>query len=341
MRFTMGRSVRRPVRDRRRLLMRIALIAFTLVAILGAATYLAFRQDIRAARARALAGSSLLETRCGRIEYATAGAGPAVLSIHGTGGGWDQGLKMAEGLSERGFRVIAPSRYGYLRTPLPDHPSPASEADFLACFLDALGLQQVHVIAASAGAAPALQLALRHADRVSSLVLLVPAIGGILPTEPEAMVSPFIMNVVLGSDLPYWAAMKAKPSLTLRIVAVPESLVPTLSPDDRRHLDEMIATILPVSARRRGILYDAHTQSTAAPFPLVQITVPTLLASAEDDLYRTLPNARAAAAAIPRAQLLEFERGGHLLLGCDDQLWPVVAAFMREHAAIDRGGRVP
>ena len=37
-------------------------------------------------------GSELADTRCGPIEYASLGEGPAVLLVHGAGGGFDQGL---------------------------------------------------------------------------------------------------------------------------------------------------------------------------------------------------------------------------------------------------------
>jgi 2-hydroxy-6-oxonona-2,4-dienedioate hydrolase len=41
-----------------------------------------------------------------------------VLIVHCAGGGYDQGLAFGEPLSS-GWRIIAMSRFGYLRTPLP------------------------------------------------------------------------------------------------------------------------------------------------------------------------------------------------------------------------------
>ena len=301
-----------------------------MLALAGAATCVSYTRDILVARAAAESGSRILETTCGPVEYGERGSGAPVLSIHGTGGGWDQGLFIARGLTERGFRVIAPSRNGYLRTPMPEDSSPQAEAKMLACFLDALDLDRVSVIAASAGATPALQLALQYPERVSSLVLLVPAVGGILPHDTVDQVSPVIMNVVLGSDFPYWLAMKVWPGAMLRIVAVPSSLVPQLDASAKEDLRKAISMILPVTARRRGILYDANNQKSEEPYPLERMTVPSLLVSSADDLYGTLVNARAAANAIPGAKLLEFGSGGHLLLGRDAELWPAVAQFMRE-----------
>jgi pimeloyl-ACP methyl ester carboxylesterase len=310
------------------LLRRTVAILLAVMVAGGSTTYGFYRRDLKVARNNALAGGTVVRTACGPIEYAIKGTGRPVLVIHGTGGGWDQGLFIARGLVDRGYQVIAPSRYGYLRTPMPAHPSARAEADMFVCLLDELKIDRVGVIAASAGATPALQLALHYPERMSSLVLLVPAIGGISPPDTVARVSAVVMNVVLGLDLPYWAAMRFWPSVSYKLVAVPDSLVPTLSRDDRRQLDEAIEMMLPITWRRRGIVYDAQNQMSEPPYPLRNITVPTLLISAEDDLYKTLPNARVAATAIPGARLVEVKSGGHLLLGHDTQLWPTIADFM-------------
>jgi hypothetical protein len=80
----------------------------------GAAIMAAFRSDMGAARARLAARSRLVETTCGPVEVAESGSGPAVLVVHGTGGGFDQGMMAATGPFGTGYRVIAPSRFGYL-----------------------------------------------------------------------------------------------------------------------------------------------------------------------------------------------------------------------------------
>ena len=66
--------------------------------------------------------------------------------------------------------------------------------------------------------------------------------------------------------------------------------------------------------------------------PLERVTTPTLLLSAEDDLYQTLPVARQMAKRIPDATLIEFKTGGHFLAGHAKEIWPQVAAFLREQS---------
>jgi pimeloyl-ACP methyl ester carboxylesterase len=148
---------------------------FAVAAALLAAVYSSYRGDIVKARERIASGSQIAETRCGPIEYIARGDGPAVLFVHGAGGGFDQGLDFIEPLVKSGLRVVLMSRFGYLRTPLPADASAAAQADAHACLLDALQIERAAVFGVSAGAPSSMQFALRHPQRTRALVLLVPA----------------------------------------------------------------------------------------------------------------------------------------------------------------------
>jgi pimeloyl-ACP methyl ester carboxylesterase len=97
----------------------VAIALGLLAAGLSVLVYANYQRDIHQARERVSVGSQIVETACGQIEYAVAGNGPTVLVVHGAGGGYDQGLDISRGLVRSGFRVVAMSRFGYLRTPLP------------------------------------------------------------------------------------------------------------------------------------------------------------------------------------------------------------------------------
>src|SRR5215218_9593374 len=138
----------------------------TVVVGFVAMLYASFADGMRAARARLeRLGSRVVETECGPIEYATYGEGPPVLMVHGIFGGFDQGLVFARGILGERLHSIVPTRFGYLRTPMPHGASPASQADAHACLLDALGVERVAVVGTSSGAASAIQFALRHRER--------------------------------------------------------------------------------------------------------------------------------------------------------------------------------
>jgi len=154
----------------------VAILAAVLVAGLVALMLSSYRQEIAQARERISTRSQIAQTRCGPIEYGIIGDGPPVLAVHGAGGGFDQGLDFGAALASSGFRVIAMSRIGYLRTPLPAGASAAAQADAHACLLDALNIPRAAILGASAGAPSSLQFALRHPDRCTALVLMVPAV---------------------------------------------------------------------------------------------------------------------------------------------------------------------
>ncbi len=126
--------------------------------------------------------SRLVETSAGAVEYAEADDGPPLLMIHGSGGGFDQGLAMGAPLVARGWRLIATSRFGYLRSEVPPDSSHTAQADALAELLDALGIARAPVLGGSAGAMSAASFAARHPGKCAALVVLVPAIP--LPGAP-------------------------------------------------------------------------------------------------------------------------------------------------------------
>lgn len=154
--------------------MNVAWAALLAAAIASGWAYSHFARDMARATEQAARASQVVETPCGPIEFQQAGEGEPLLVIHGSGGGHDQGMAFARPLLRHGLRVIAVSRFGYLRTPGPADASPEAQADAHACLLDALGVGQAAVLGLSAGAPSALQTAIRHPKRVRTLVLVVP-----------------------------------------------------------------------------------------------------------------------------------------------------------------------
>jgi pimeloyl-ACP methyl ester carboxylesterase len=300
--------------------------------VVGLATlvYSDYRQEIHAARARVSSGSRIVNTRCGPIEYAVAGSGPAVLVIHGAGGGFDQGLELALPLTDRGFQVIAVSRFGYLRTTLPADASPEAQAEAHACLLDELKLSRVAVIGGSAGAPSAMQLCLRHPERCSALVLLFPM--AFAPDRAQLKPPAFFMFVIkttLHSDFLFWAATKlVRDTLLKTILATPPGDFRNASTEEQARALSIMRHILPVSLREQGIWNDATVSPALPRYDLERIGVPTLLISAEDDLYGTFNSAHYTAEHIPGARFVGYLTGGHLLLGHWKEAGAEVAGFL-------------
>ena len=294
----------------------------------GLAGYAGFRRDMRCIEAAVEAGGSMATTAAGLIEYAEHGNGEPLLLIHGAGGGYDQGLLIGRDFGE-GYRIIAPSRFGYLRTPLPADFSPAAQADAHAALLDHLGLERCIVAGVSAGAPSAIELALRHPDRVKALILLVPRTydpTGSMGVD-ERLPSQMVLRMVERSaDFLFWLGIKVVRGALVRFLGVRPEVEAAASADERERVTQVMRSILPLSRRVRGIQADNATQ--IAPWPLSQICAPTLVVSAEDDLFETLPGARFTADDIPGAELRVLPSGGHLMVGQGAQVKQWVADFL-------------
>jgi pimeloyl-ACP methyl ester carboxylesterase len=237
-------------------------------------------------------------------------------------------------LARSGFRIIAMSRFGYLRTPLPVDASAGAQADAHAALLDALRIERTAVLGASAGGPSAMQFALRHADRCSALVLLVPAAyvprSGGAPSVLTPARTTFLFSTALKSDLLFWAALQFLRSTAIRsILGTPPALVDNASTDERARVDEVLQHILPVSSRRLGLLNDAAVISSLRRYDLERIAVPTLAISVADDLYGTFDGARYTAEHVPQARFIGYPTGGHLCVGHQDDVASEIAAFLR------------
>ncbi|MCW5966208.1 MAG: hypothetical protein KIT83_19375, partial [Bryobacterales bacterium] len=101
----------------RKRVLRWAAIGVAALMMVGAAAYL---RDMNRAYSRIAGNSTVLPSRYGDIEYREGGSGPAVLVIHGGGGGYDQGELLAHAMLGDSFHWVAPSRFGYLRSALPE-----------------------------------------------------------------------------------------------------------------------------------------------------------------------------------------------------------------------------
>jgi len=292
------------------------------VALVFSSLWIAWRfdGDIKAASAKTAIGSVLINTRCGQIEYQEAGTGTPLLMVHGSGGGHDQGMAFAGTLAQSGIRVIAMSRFGYLRTPMPVDASPAAQAAAHVCLLDALGIAKAAVAGGSAGAPSALQMAIRHPERVSALVLLVP-----LAYKPDALpnsakpLAPWAESMLMqliGSDFLFWVGLHvARDQVIQYVLATPPRQVSSASLEERARINAMMERILPVSARAAGLRSDSVMAKHLGPSNLALVRAPTLVVSVRDDGFGTYAGAEYTASQIKGAKFIGYEQGGHIWVG--------------------------
>ena len=179
----------------------------------------------RRGQATLAANSQVVETAQGPLEFATLGQGPPILILHGSPGGYDQSLVFAQTLALPTYQFICVSRPGYLRSPLATGQTPAQQADAMAAFLDARGLDRVAVIGISGGGPCALEFALRHPARCWGLALVCAVTQKTLPEKPSPRMR--MMSLLVQSEL-------ATNLAAIFAQARPRSMVPLAIPAEEQ-----------------------------------------------------------------------------------------------------------
>jgi len=289
----------------RRFILAAAVIA---VAIPGGLVYWQYQNDMSLAYQRISSGGKTIQTACGPIQYTEFGEGAPMLIVHGAGGGYDQGEYFAN-LIGGNYHWIAPSRFGFLGTPVPDGANSALQADAYACLLDALGIDRVGVVGVSMGGPSSLLFALRHPQRTKSLVM-ISAASHAIPPRPAILATVF--SVFL-NDFVFWSMVHVSPQGLLVALGVPMEVQKQLSPQDMAHLSAFLESIVPMGARQQGQNLEQHMSEYDAE-QIQNIQAPTLVLHARDDTLVAFEQGEFTASHIPGAQFIPMEKGGHLAL---------------------------
>jgi len=108
----------------------------------------------------------------GRTHYLEAGAGPVIILMHSNGNSAYEYEDVLPILSQS-YRVLAVDYPGHGDSePLKRHYSVGDYADFIVAFMDALKIERASVLGSSIGGAVAVDLGVRHADRIEKLFVV-------------------------------------------------------------------------------------------------------------------------------------------------------------------------
>jgi 2-hydroxy-6-oxonona-2,4-dienedioate hydrolase len=307
-----------------------AMLAAALMLLLAAALVVAYLRAMGKAYERIAGRSEVVASPVGTIEFAQGGAGPAVLVVHGSGGGFDQGELIAQAVLGEGFHWIAPSRFGYLRSTFRDGATFADQAEAYRHLLDHLGIDRVAVVALSHGGPSALLFAALYPERVSALVLVSCGVAS-APSDPgqaQANRKGDALVTIFSHDPLYWAFSTALRKQLIGLMGADTEVLAGLAPAQRQLVDDVIAFMNPVAPRAAGVAFDHRA---ALPNErIAAIRAPTLILHATDDGLQRYRNAEFAAATIPQARLVRFDHGGHLLMAVEQaQIRALVQAFIR------------
>jgi pimeloyl-ACP methyl ester carboxylesterase len=298
----------------------ILIIVLCVVLVLFGFSYLSFSNDMRLAGER-LSRGEILKTPDGDIEYAVQGEGMPVLLLHGAGGGFDFGLWSGRVFFGDNHKIISVSRYGYLRSPVPDNASIRNQAALYAALLNHLNITEVVVAGASAGGPSAIRFANDYPERCSGLIL----ISAVSMPEPEGSEEPVyikIIHVIQQSDYAYWLFSRFGQSTILDLMGIPEEVYYNFTMEQKQFAQEMLDVMHPMTRRYKGTMNDA-AMLRADTISADNITCPAIILHARDDALVNYTHALNSHAKIKQSDMVLFETGGHAMLS---QIGPV-----REH----------
>jgi 2-hydroxy-6-oxonona-2,4-dienedioate hydrolase len=184
-----------------------------------------------------------------------------------------------------------------------------------------------------------LQMAIRHPDRVSALILLVPlAYKPATHNNSAPPLAPWVENTmmrVIGSDFLFWAATRIARNQVIRVVlATPPELLANASASEQARINLMLDTILPVSARAAGLRSDSSVGKNLKAAALNKVVAPTLIISSRDDGYGTYASAEYTASQITQVKFIGFETGGHTWVGHNDEVMTAILELLTKNSIL-------
>ncbi|GAB4179574.1 MAG: hypothetical protein Fur0032_20270 [Terrimicrobiaceae bacterium] len=291
------------------------------------------------------AGGEDVQTGAGIQQIARRGSGARVLMIHGEAGGYDQALQLADLLGLDEAEIIAPSRPGYLGTPVETGTTIEEQAKALEILLKELEVGSLPVVAFGTGVPVALWLAAIEPELVDRLVLIsgfysappdFPLVltelvaqpirqgiaGRLLENDPQAFISPVVemtQTMAAGQVQTTINAIEADPS---RLEA----------------MAGFLGTTLPLSPRSQGLRNDFQQLAGTSPLPVNLPACPVLILHGAADRMAPVGAAHEQSAKLPKANVLTPPDVGH---------WPWIDAgwSASQKAVADflgfTGGHVP
>jgi len=300
-------------------------IVLSVFLLLFVISYLSFSHDMDLANER-LSTSEIYRSADGDTEYAVRGDGTPVLILHGAGGGFDFGLWSGRVFFRDSPKTIAVSRFGYLRTPVPDNASIQQQAARYHDLLTHLNITRVVVVGTSAGGASAIRFANDYPENCSGLIL-ISAVTRAEPPGSEEPVHIRIIHQIQQSDYAYWLVTRLGQSAILGMMGVPEDVYGEFTPEQKLLAQEMLDVMHPMTPRYPGTINDAD-MLLRDEIPVGNITCPVLIMHAKDDALVNYAHALNAHERIPHSRLILFDSGGHAMLSQIDPVRDNVTQFL-------------
>ncbi|MDD5900859.1 MAG: alpha/beta hydrolase [Lachnospiraceae bacterium] len=249
------------------------------------------------------------------MSYVDKGSGEIILSVHGIFGGYDQAYDTCKDYAS-GYRILAPSRFGYLGSDILGRGTPAEQAAAYVELLDQLKIDKVFVLATSAGGSIAIRFALDYPERTKGLILYCSA----MPPAAKPV---------------KYAEYAGPPAFLCNDYAM--FLMNPLFEPVMGMASSTIYGMLPVGERKVGVILDASVTNPDMArnydsYRVEDLQVPTLILHAKDDKLASFEEVEKALDRFPNCTLVSFETGGHLMTGHEAEVKKAVMEFIKGNA---------
>lgn len=265
--------------------------------------------------------TTTLDTDRGPVEYVDQGDGPPVLVIHGSPGGADAGWLMGQFLVAAGFRVVAPSRPGYLGTPLTEASGPIdAQADLHAALLHELGIARAAVLCWSGGGPSSYRLAVRHPESVSGMAAVAAVSRRYewrLGLDERFTFGTRPGNWLIGMLARHRPEQLISETLSAEGDLDPEELqkvaaAVSADPVQREFVLRLALTVSHRGDRRAGVTNDMTTFAAIDSLQLEAVQAPVLLVQGTADTDVPPLYSEFASQHLPRSTVLDVPGGTHL-----------------------------
>ena len=271
--------------------------------------------------------SEIVETSLGTVEYTLKGDdGPVLLFIHGTPGGYDQTTEATDK-----FRVLTPSRPGFLRTSISLGRTPLEQAKVFNALIDALGIDKVIVMGVSGGGPSSLEFAAKFPEKTHGLIAFEAVSYAEDFTETDA-------EIINASDFSLWVQLTAvfllgDKKLASAFLPNPQNREKLLNdPKNIKELKKLAWSIWPLSARIEGIKND-YKQFSNFSAPLNEIRVPTLVIHGNEDINVDISHALKLVENVAGAELYTVKGGDHYMSTTHaKEINPLIESFILRYS---------
>jgi pimeloyl-ACP methyl ester carboxylesterase len=311
--------------EHKKIILTVFIIILCVILLLFGVSYLSFSHDMDLAKER-LSASEIFKTPHGDIEYAVQGEGMPILLLHGAGGGFDFGFWTGRIFFKNNYKIISVSRYGYLRSPVPDNASIRNQAALYNDLMDHLNITKVVVVGTSAGGPSAIQFANDYPGKCSELIL-ISAVSGPEPQGSEEPVYIKIIHLIQQSDYAYWLFTRFGQSTILDLMGIPKDVYYNFTPEQKQFAQEMLDVMHPMTPRYKGTINDAE-MLLVDKISVDNLTAPTLIIHARDDALVNYTHALNSHAMIKQSKLVLFDTGGHAMLSQIDHVRETTGRFL-------------